>query len=129
MIGVFSLLGGALIGCYLFGSFVLGVYFWSEDWKIPQWVLVCLEKRKYLRSLSPEDRRAYLYHERRKKDHHELKNLIEIETARRCKAFYDKTGKDPNTAPGQFNTIWSEVHAEWNYPLRGWEDVTQAPDF
>ena len=35
MFGVFALFGGALIGCWLFFKFALGMMFWAEDLAVP----------------------------------------------------------------------------------------------
>jgi len=127
MFGVFALFGGALIGCYLFGTFVLGIYFWSEDWCVPHWVWVSWDKRKYINSLSREDRLAFLHHERRKKDYAEIMQRALVEVNRRRQAEYDRTGVDPKSAPGRTWEVANAVTAEWHLDT-DWEDVRRVPD-
>lgn len=132
MFGVFALLGGGLIGCYLFLTFVVGVYFWSEDWCVPRWILVASEKRKYLRSLSSDDRRAFLRHERRKADYFEIMGRAQIEATRRRQAVYDLTGKDPMIYdPNMWDRIQREVGLQfgiWCEKGDQWADVSRAED-
>jgi len=84
------------------------------------------EKKEYVAGLSPDDREAFLTHEKRKRQYVKLRQRFAEEVQRRCYKEFAKDPPDIATVTGRRWKIEREVFDDMG--LVEWNDINDAAD-
>ena len=128
MFGVLFLFAGLAIGLLFAGKIILGLILWgsADSYEWAKQDQIAKEKRAWLKTLSPEDRRDYLRHEDRKRKYIKLRAKFANELKRRILREFRRL--KPTIQEREFlrqriaNALW----VEWD--MSSWDDINMAPD-
>ena len=128
MIFVWMLFAGLAIGLGFAIRIILGLLVWgsADSYEWARQDQIAKEKRSWLRSLSPEDREAFLLHEKRKKLYIKLREKFARKLNQRILKEFIRIKPPLKDREVLRQRIANAMWLEWD--MSSWDDINMAPD-